>query len=254
VGSICCKRENEEVINVAGKIYFEKPQYSFQPSIDYYRTQQRFREILEQKLNQYSGETNFINQITLNEISQKLNQHSSEIGSVGFSEILAGQLFWPDHIVRAYSGNEKLNLFDPDDVTKKSHVSKEFIDKKLEGTALEGLGESFKKAEAKYGVNALFLAALAAHESAMGTSRIARDKNNLFGFGAFDRSPYASAKKFASKEEGIMEVAAYLSKHYLKEGGKYFSGYSVEAIGKRYASDPNWANALKSQMSRLFIG
>jgi len=233
---------------VAGKIYFEKPQISFQPSMDYYRTQQRFREILELKLNQYSGETNFI----VDEISQKTNSYFSEEGNVSFSELLARQLFLSD--LQTGSGNGTFTLCDPNDVRKKSSVSKEFIDKKFEGTALEGLGETFKKAEEKYGVNALFLAALAAHESAMGTSRIAREKNNLFGFGAYDRSPYASAKKFDSKEEGILEVAAYLSKNYLREGGKYFNGYSVEAIGKRYASDPNWANALRTQISRLFVG
>lgn len=122
------------------------------------------------------------------------------------------------------------------------------INLRLRGTDMEGLGEAFVEAERKHGVNALFLTSLAVHESAYGSSHIARDKQNLFGFGAFDGSPYASAYRFDDFEAGIDYVAGYLSENYLSEDGKYFSGYNLEDVGKKYATDPNWANKIEKIM------
>jgi beta-N-acetylglucosaminidase len=116
---------------------------------------------------------------------------------------------------------------------------------------MEGLGRSFVEAEQKYGVNALFLTSLAIHESAYGSSKIAKDKNNLFGFAAYDGSPYSSARTFTTKEQGIDHVASYLSENYLTEGGKYYGGATVEGVGKRYATDPNWANAIRQIIDKL---
>lgn len=135
----------------------------------------------------------------------------------------------------------------------KSHsgVSAEWLNSKLAGTQMAGLGEAFVKAEAEHGVNAIFLTGLAIHESAYGSSKIAQDKNNLFGYQAYDASPYASARTFKSFEEGIDFVAGYLSRAYLSEGGTFFNGYGVADIGKRYATDPGWSNAIVSHMNRL---
>jgi len=108
-------------------------------------------------------------------------------------------------------------------------------------TPLEGLGEIWKYEEYKYSVNALFLAALAILESGWGRSKLAQEKNNIYGFMAFDSSPYASAKTFPSKTHCILYVAEYLSRHYLTPGGRFFSGTTPESIGKFYASDPDWA-------------
>ena len=58
---------------------------------------------------------------------------------------------------------------------------------------------------------------MAIHESGWGSSKIAKDKKNLFGFGAYDRSPYDSAVTFATYEEGIETVAKYLVKNYINE-------------------------------------
>lgn len=125
------------------------------------------------------------------------------------------------------------------------------INAKLKGTPMEGLGASFDEAGAKYGINPLFLAGLAIHESNYGKSRIAQDKNNLFGFKAYDQSPYASAAGYSSFTDSIESVAKYLKESYLSLGGKYYSGTSVAAIGKRYATDPNWAKAIERIASDL---
>ena len=101
------------------------------------------------------------------------------------------------------------------------------------------------------GVNAWFLAAIATHESAYGTSRIAQDKNNLFGFQAYDATPYASARSFETMADGVDYVASFLSKAYLTPGGAYYNGTSVDAVGTRYATDTRWAEAVKRHMKAL---
>lgn len=142
-------------------------------------------------------------------------------------------------------------LISTDLLIKKSDVSSETLDRFLYGTNLVGLGRAFKKAEEDHGVNALFLMGLAIHESNAGTSRIALTKNNLFGFQAYDASPFESAKSFMTREEGIDTVAKYLSKNYLTPGGKYFRGYSIEAVNIHYATDPNWARGIKIRISNF---
>ncbi len=125
------------------------------------------------------------------------------------------------------------------------------IDQKLKNTPMAGLGKAFKAAEKRSGINAFALASIAIHESAYGRSRIAKQKNNLFGFQAYDGSPYKSAKSFSSREQGIYHVADYLKRNYLTVGGKYYNGVTLQAVGKKYASDPQWATKVESIMRAL---
>src|SRR5690606_24634569 len=114
------------------------------------------------------------------------------------------------------------------------------IDKALSGigaSEMVGLGEAFKKAERESKIHALFLAAIAVHESAMGTSRIAREKNNLFGWGAVDASPFDSAHSFLSREAGILHVASRLRALYIND----WKLTTPNQIGTRYSSDKEWA-------------
>lgn len=138
-----------------------------------------------------------------------------------------------------------------DDVRFSSGDSMAAIDSALQGTPMAGLGPAFKAAENTYGVNAYFLTALAAHESDFGKSNIATDKNNLFGFMAYDGSPYSSAKGYSSVEESIFNTAEYLAKQYLSTDGKHFKGYSIDAIGESYATDPLWSQKVKNQLAQL---
>ncbi len=125
------------------------------------------------------------------------------------------------------------------------------IDRKLKNTPMAGLGSAFKEAERRSGINAYALASIAIHESAYGRSRIARQKNNLFGFQAYDGSAYKSARTFDSPEQGIYHVADYLKRNYLSVDGKYYNGVTLQAIGKKYASDPLWATKVESIMRAL---
>lgn len=137
------------------------------------------------------------------------------------------------------------------DARTPSNLTPEELNLFVEGTALEGLGNAYAQAEKEFGVSAFVLLALSAHESAWGKSRIAQDKNNLFGYMAYDRSPYASAKHFETKDEAVMTVAKHLSNNYLTEGAKYFNGYTLAGMNVRYASDKEWNAKITSIMNRL---
>ena len=128
--------------------------------------------------------------------------------------------------------------FDPYDLRAKSNLSAEDINKKLEGTGLAGLGESYKEAEELENVNAAFLIALTAWESSWGNKTIA--ENNISGFQAYDKDPAGNARVFGSKGECVLHTAKYLNIHYLSEDGKYFSR-NIYEMNKRYASDTKWA-------------
>ena len=80
---------------------------------------------------------------------------------------------------------------------------------------LAGKGATFKAAEQKYGVNALYLVAHSALESAWGKSNIAKAKNNFFGIAAYDSSPYTSATKFDNVDAGILGAARWINEKYL---------------------------------------
>jgi beta-N-acetylglucosaminidase len=88
--------------------------------------------------------------------------------------------------------------------------------KTLDGSPLIGKGKAFKDAEAKHGINALFLLAVAGHESNYGMSAIAKDKNNLYGFKATDEDPSGNATAFSSVEASIEAAADLFANKYVK--------------------------------------
>ncbi len=123
--------------------------------------------------------------------------------------------------------------------------------------------EIFYKAEQKYKVNGIFIAAVGIHESAWGTSKIANDKNNLFGFTAYDSDPYNSATSFDTYENAINKVAETLSTKYLHVAGTkisddliatgtYFNGTTAKSVNTRYASDQGWADKVFNYMQYLY--
>ncbi len=142
-------------------------------------------------------------------------------------------------------------VFKKGNVLSDSGDSANALDQRLKNTPLRGLGKSFKKAEQKSGVNAYALTAIALHESGFGQSKIAKQKHNLFGFQAYDNNPYQSAKTFDSFEQGIFHVADYLKKNYLSVDGKYYNGTTLSAIGKNYATDPQWSQKVEAIMKAL---
>ena len=127
----------------------------------------------------------------------------------------------------------------------------------------ESNSEAFYNAEQKYKINGIFLAAIGIHESAWGTSSLAQNKFNLFGFAAYDRDPYNSATVFNSYADAIDTVAKALSTKYLHVAGTsiaegitatgiYFNGTTAKSVNIRYASDEGWADKVYSYMQYLY--
>ena len=119
---------------------------------------------------------------------------------------------------------------------------------------LVGLGASFVKVAEEYNVNALYLMAHAIHESAWGTSKIAKDKFNLYGYQAYDSDPYGSAKTYTSFEESIIDAAKKVTGEYIINGGKYYNGAVLGnksyGMNVKYASDPLWGEKIAAHMFR----
>ena len=114
--------------------------------------------------------------------------------------------------------------------------------------------EYFYYIEKQYNINGVFVASVGIHESAWGTSKIALQKNNLFGYGAYNFSNYS---------ESIDLISRVFVKYYInpkgtsiyggeKAVGTYYNGSNLSGINKKYASDSNWANAVYSHMQYLY--
>jgi len=133
-------------------------------------------------------------------------------------------------------------------VTQPSGYSAAMFEHSFAGTGLVGIGESLVTAEAKYGINALVLAGIIAHESGWGTSRLAREKQNLAGLGAYDGQEYSAGIRFDSRASSIMFLAELLAVKYAPGGCYYGGSHDLQGIGARYASDPRWAEKVAGCM------
>lgn len=120
----------------------------------------------------------------------------------------------------------------------------------IRNSRLAGKGAIFKEAEKRYGVNALYLMAHSALESAWGRSQIANDKNNFFGIAAYDNSPYDSAKKFDDVDKGILGAAKWIRENYIDRGRDHL-GNKATGMNVRYASDPYWGEKIASIMMNI---
>ena len=123
--------------------------------------------------------------------------------------------------------------------------------------------ETFYNIDTKYKINGIFLASLGIHESAWGTSQIANDKKNLFGYGSYDATPYESSFEFTDYKDGIELVAKVMVKYYINPVGTriydnekalatYYNGPTIANVNIRYASDENWHEKVYSYMEMLY--
>lgn len=109
-----------------------------------------------------------------------------------------------------------------------------------------GKGKVFIEASKRTGLNPVYILAHAAVESAWGTSYIARNKHNYFGINCVDWNPDKGYIMGDSVDEGIMNGAIWIAKHY------YNNGYTTLRSMKdaNYATDPNWPHVISSIMNR----
>ncbi len=119
----------------------------------------------------------------------------------------------------------------------------DWIKSKNASSPFNGHADIFIEAAKQSGLDPRYIIAHAALESGWGTSTIAKNKNNYFGIGAFDSSPYASAYKFGSGlAAGIIGGANWIAKNY------YNSKYQQKTLRQmrwnkgvhQYATDTGW--------------
>lgn len=138
-------------------------------------------------------------------------------------------------------------------LTDSKDINKIFVDN----------AEYFYYIEKQYNINGIFVAAVGIHESSWGTSKIAIQKNNLFGYGANDSNPYNGAYEFNNYAESIDLIARVFTKYYLnpkgtsifggeKAIGSYYNGTTLSSVNMKYATDKNWANAVYTHMKYLY--
>ncbi len=123
--------------------------------------------------------------------------------------------------------------------------------------------EYFYYIEKQYNINGIFVASVGIHESNWGISKIAKEKNNLFGYGAYDSNPYNGAYSFSNYSESIDLIARVFVKYYInpkgtviygneKAQGTFFNGATLSGVNKKYATDKKWANGVYNAMKYLY--
>ncbi len=129
------------------------------------------------------------------------------------------------------------------------HGSAQDLNKCLQGTPLEGLGQAFLDAQEKYGVNALLLMSIAKVESGYGVDP-ARDKTGVHKYnisGLKKRSGgYQNNESYAQCVDSCASSLKRL----------YFNAKPVRAtidqIRKQYCpGNPKWATEVAAEMNRL---
>ena len=185
------------------------------------------------------------------------------------SEYLTSEAVTPGIAEKARIKRLNISLKPEMELNKPSGLTKDDFKKVLSGIEndtnkiFENNAEVFFEIEQKYNINGIFLAALGMHESNWGTSAIAQEKKNLFGYGAYDSSAYESSFEFQDYKDGIETVAKSLVKNYLnQEGtviydgeiakGTYYNGPTLAGINIRYASDTNWSIRIYNIMASLY--
>lgn len=154
-------------------------------------------------------------------------------------------------------------------LNKKSGLSLEQFKKLFENDSndkndvFKNIYQYFYFVEQQYGINGLFVAAIAIHESGFGTSALSMRTKNLFGYGAYDKDPSKYANVFEGYESGIDLVSRILMKYYLNPKGTpiynneiavgtYFNGATVTGVNTSYASDKKWAEKVYKWMVYLY--
>lgn len=153
-------------------------------------------------------------------------------------------------------------MFDVNNLQVKSNIKaiqlEEAINKIKQDNKLKGLGAAFINAENKYNVNAIILASIACLESGYGTSKLAMEKNNLFGLdaplSATKTNNYGSGYK--SKEDCIDYAGHRIGKQYLEldtnAKWRYCEGKKdIYAVGSKWCETGDWANKVISIANRI---
>lgn len=116
-------------------------------------------------------------------------------------------------------------------------------------SVMRGNGNDFVNLGDEYGCNGALIYALACQESAYGTSGYAKNRNNLFGWSAYDSNPdnasYFSSVYQAIKEHMGRNLRMYSDYTDWRYNGAYV-GNKGSGFNLKYASDPYWGIKIAS--------
>jgi len=142
-----------------------------------------------------------------------------------------------------------------EDMRKKSQLDEQKLTEYMKKfPSLSGIEQTLLELQEQYNINALLILAIIRLESGNGKSNIAQTRNNLGGFIGWERSVRVF-KSFDSREECLIYMANLLSEHYLTDGGRFYSGYTLSAISKRYSEEPeNWTDLVAPLILEIQAG
>lgn len=75
------------------------------------------------------------------------------------------------------------------------------------------------------------------------------DLHNWFGWTGSD----GKLMRFGSDLECLERVIPLIKRNYLTEGGKYFSGYTVEAVNQNYNGSDFWREIIEKEMEGILL-
>ena len=141
------------------------------------------------------------------------------------------------------------------DLRKKSRLDQiKFSEYMKKFPSLSGIEDTLLEIQDEYNVNAILILAIVRLESGNGKSEIAKSRNNIGGIIVYEDSVRVY-KSFSAQSECVTYMANLLSKHYLTEGGKYFSGYTLTAIAQRYSTLPDvWSDRIANMIYEIQKG
>jgi len=142
-----------------------------------------------------------------------------------------------------------------EDMRKKSKLDENTLSEYMKKFPnLSGIEETLMEVQDEYKVNALLILAIVRLESGNGKSQIAKSRNNLGGIIGWEKSVRVY-KTFDSRSDCVIYMAKLLSESYLTEGGKYYSGYTLTDIAKRYSAAPDkWSDLVKELIYEIQEG
>lgn len=232
-----------EVVASNLETYYEH--YSTDNVIHYYKyaSGQGFTNLgtspsyLKTGINYYSFDGNYFYTNLVDMLDDyRINSNSKAVNSS--NPFYSYYMYLPNHSMTKYTADDFNQI-----IISKGYKSKS-------ESAMYGEGNSFIASQDKYGVNAMLTFAAALNESASGTSWIAKNKNNLFGHGAYDSCPTECATTYATVADSILAHAKMTGQGYNdpSDWRYYGSHYGNKASGMniKYATDPYWGEKAAS--------
>jgi beta-N-acetylglucosaminidase len=113
----------------------------------------------------------------------------------------------------------------------------------LKNSFLYDYAPIIQQVENEYEINGLFIIAVARLESGNGTSKLAINKNNYFGLGAYGNNPYRNAIKFKDDGECIEYFGKLIKENYIDQGLD-----TLPEINNKYCASEDWKDKVKEIM------